>query len=36
MAKSVFTDYYMADEERLKGYTVAILPSALMRQIPVC
>lgn len=23
MAKRVFTDYYMADEERLKGYTVA-------------
>lgn len=23
MAKVVFTDYYMADEERLKGYTVA-------------
>ncbi|EOS23493.1 hypothetical protein C806_02999 [Lachnospiraceae bacterium 3-1] len=23
MAKKVFTDYYMADEERLKGYTVA-------------
>lgn len=23
MAKRVFTDYYMADEERMKGYTVA-------------
>ena len=23
MAKRVFTDYYIADEERLKGYTVA-------------
>lgn len=23
MAKRVFTDYYMTDEERLKGYTVA-------------
>ena len=23
MAKRVFTDYYMAEEERLKGYTVA-------------
>lgn len=22
MAKKVFTDYYMADEERMKGYTV--------------
>lgn len=23
MAKGVFTDYYAADEERMKGYTVA-------------
>lgn len=23
MAKKAFTDYYMADEERIKGYTVA-------------
>lgn len=23
MAKRVFTDYYMVDEERMKGYTVA-------------
>ena len=23
MAKKVFTDYYMTDEERMKGYTVA-------------
>lgn len=23
MAKRAFTDYYMAEEERLKGYTVA-------------
>lgn len=23
MAKKIFTDYYMAEEERLKGYTVA-------------
>lgn len=36
MSKKVFTDYYMAEEERLKSYTVTNVCLALMQRIPGC